>query len=465
MKPPSRSYKSELIQAWLEKLCGYAAACLFPWLATQFTVHSDALRSTPLSLSIAAVVMFTLLLDLSTGVIACVSTAVAFNHFVISPPNEWTLTPRALLHSTAVMAIGILVALLCQRQRVISNQLRLALASLQRQTDALVEAQQGSNSAAWRFSTRDRRIEWAEGGAEVFGVPFAKICTLNTPLSLILPEDRLRFELAFVQSFETGDMLHTEFRVLWPNGELHWLEARAGASPANPEIWRGVMVDITERKMAELALIQSEKLAAIGRLSATVAHEINNPLEAVTNLLFLASLDPHLEPDTRQFLAQADQEVARLATIARHTLTFARPGTASGGISLAEIAENVVVLFQPRCKSRSGQIRLFQEEELQISAPPDEIRQILTNLIANACDALPESEGLIELVLLGRESSVLIEIRDNGSGIPEENRGANLRAIFHNKRGHRNRNRPMDRSPIDRKERRDHLRSRRTSLF
>jgi len=421
--------------AVFEQTCCYAAACLFPWIATEVTVHTDALRSTPLSLSVAAVVFFSLLINFKTGIVACFSTAAAFNHYVLSPPKAWTFTVPHLIHTAGVLAVGFLVAMLCERQHVISYRLRRALASVRTQTDALVEAQQGSNSVAWRCNIKDRCIQWADGGAEVFGRPFADICTLDTPASLLVPEDRNRFEEAFEAAFASGNGLHVDFRVQWPNGELHWLEACGEVSPTNPEIWRGVMIDITERKKAELALIRSEKLAAIGRLSATVAHEINNPLEAVTNLLFLATLDPDLQPTTRQYLAQADQELARLAGIARHTLTFARPSPATGPVNLAEVVENVAVLFQPRFKSRGGQIRLLFHTDLYLSAPPDELRQIFTNLIANACDAIHESGGLVEIELSCEGESAVIQVRDNGTGIPEKNLARIFEPFFTTKEG------------------------------
>src|SRR6202012_3503589 len=114
-------------------------------------------------------------------------------------------------------------------------------------------------------------------------------------------------------------------------------------------LWRGVTLDITERKSAEIALVRSEKLAAIGRLSATIAHEMNNPLEAVTNLLFLCSADTTLAPETRNYVASADQELRRLASIARHTLSFARPRSSGGPAQTAGLTQAVVEMFQPRC--------------------------------------------------------------------------------------------------------------------
>jgi signal transduction histidine kinase len=229
-------------------------------------------------------------------------------------------------------------------------------------------------------------------------------------------------------------MFHAEYRVRWPNGEIHWLESRGTPSPVDTGIWRGVTIDVTDRKNAELALIRSEKLAAIGRLSATIAHEINNPLEAITNLLFLALSDQHIHPETRRFLEQADEELRRLASIARHTLTFART-TTSGPSNFAVIAESVVSMFQPRCSSRGIEIRLIGNFTSSLAVPPDDLRQILTNLVSNACDALMDSAGLIEAEITAEDELAVIEVRDTGAGIAVDNLDRVFDAFFTTKEG------------------------------
>jgi signal transduction histidine kinase len=229
-------------------------------------------------------------------------------------------------------------------------------------------------------------------------------------------------------------MFHAEYRVRWPNGEIHWLESRGTPSPADARIWRGVTIDVTDRKNAELALIRSEKLAAIGRLSATIAHEINNPLEAVTNLLYLALSDGRLDPEARRYLEQADEELARLASIARHTLTFART-TASGSSNIAAVAESVVSLFQPRCASWGIEIRLLQNFNSTVAVPADDLRQILTNLVSNACDALMGSAGLIEVEITTEHELAVIEVRDTGAGIAPDNLNRVFDAFFTTKDG------------------------------
>jgi signal transduction histidine kinase len=235
-----------------------------------------------------------------------------------------------------------------------------------------------------------------------------------------MEEDRDSVAKAFEQAVRGGEVLGVEFRVRWPNGEIHWLESRGTRAATQPHIWRGVTVDITDRKNAEFALVRSEKLAAIGRLSATIAHEINNPLEAVTNLLYLASGDPHLEPQTRSYLEVANQELGRLGNIAQRTLNFARSKPANGPAHLVEIVESVVTMFHPRCNLRGGEIRLAQKPDLRVGVPADDLRQIFINIISNACDALVVPNGCIEIDIAKEGESAVVSICDNGIGIPTD---------------------------------------------
>ena len=182
-----------------------------------------------------------------------------------------------------------------------------------------------------------------------------------------------------------------------------------------------VMIDTTERRRSEETLRRTEKLAAAGQLAASIAHEINNPLEAVTNLLFLAKTDPQLAEETREYLERADQELARLGSIAQRTLTFVRPKTSKGPSDVTEIVESVVAMFQPRCSARGAEIRVMQQERLNLAVPADDLRQILTNLVSNACDALSPSGGVIEVEIAREANVAAISIRDNGSGISPEN--------------------------------------------
>jgi PAS domain S-box-containing protein len=407
--------------ALLIRLCGYLAAVILAWIGVSFSIHTPALHGTPLALSFVFVAGITIFAGLGPGLVSVALSAVFFNHLALADHRFFSLSSQSLLYTAVILAIGFLIALLCDRQRVTSRQLRSALASLQIRTNALMEAQQASRSAAWMHNVAENRIEWAEGGAEIFGRPFSASTLSDNWTNFILEEDRHRVLSAVQASTSVGQSFRVEFRVLWPSGELHWLESRGTPSAANPGIWHGVTIDITERKNAEAVLVRSEKLAAIGRLSATIAHEVNNPLEAVTNLIYLARSDSTLAPETLDYLQRADQELSRLGAIARRTLTFVRHRSSPGPVSVLEMIEDVVEMFQPRCTIRGTEISIVCPSDFGAAIPADDLRQILTNVVSNACDELPESGGRIQIETSRSGDSASIFVRDNGAGIPPEN--------------------------------------------
>ncbi len=198
--------------------------------------------------------------------------------------------------------------------------------------------------------------------------------------------------------------------------------------------WRGVTLDITERKLGEAALLHSEKLAAMGRLASTVAHEINNPLEAVTNLLYLASADDTLESTTRSYVDMAERELARLGNITRLTLGFVRTTSDTVDVEIAESVEDVLSILQHRFDSSGISIERHYEPNTRISIPPHELRQIATNLIANASDAVsspsPGPSGgpspKIAIRIAKHQHTAVLTVEDNGAGIP----ATNLQRIF-----------------------------------
>ncbi len=405
----------------LIQICGYIAAALLSWVGIIFSIRTPALHGTPLALSFVFVAGITIFTGLGPGLLAVLLTTLFFNHLALAQHAFFSLAPQSLLYSVVILAIGALIAFLCDRQRITSSDLRVALAALRVRTNALMEAQQASRSAAWMHNADSGRIDWAEGGAEIFGRPFSDTSVSDDWTNFIVEEDRTRVLETVAAATSVGHSFRAEFRVRWPNDELHWLETRGTPSAANPRIWHGVTIDITERKNAESALVRSEKLAAIGRLSATIAHEVNNPLEAVTNLIYLAKTDPNLSHETRDYLQRADQEVSRLSAIARRTLTFVRARSSPGPVNVAETIDSVVAMFQPRCAARGAEICVLPIKNFSLPIPGDDLRQILTNLVSNACDALPDSGGSIRIEAACAENRATISILDNGHGIPPEN--------------------------------------------
>lgn len=187
--------------------------------------------------------------------------------------------------------------------------------------------------------------------------------------------------------------------------------------------------DITERRRMEQALIQSEKLASMGRMASTIAHEINNPLETIGNALYLAMTDPGTTTEAKAFLELAVQELDRVTHITKQTLAFHRSDKRPSLIDLRECVDGLLKMFTPRLMSRGITLEKCYAEASPVMATMGEIQQIVSNLISNSMDAVP-SHGKICLRIsrtVGRNGKgVRLTIADTGSGIPQ----GSLKKIF-----------------------------------
>lgn len=227
-----------------------------------------------------------------------------------------------------------------------------------------------------------------------------------------------------------GEYIRHEWRLIRPSGED--LTFDFSLSPVRNSEGEIVFLvpegrDISAMKRAEAALNKSEKLAAVGRLAASIAHEINNPLEAVTNLLYL-SLEADDLGEVRGYLRDAERELRRVSIISSRTLRFYRQSTSPKVVRAEELIAPVLTLHQGRILNS----RIRVEERLRAKEPINcydgEIRQVLSNLISNATDAMRADGG--RLLIRSRESAcwrsgrgcLVLTVADTGHGIKPENR-------------------------------------------
>jgi signal transduction histidine kinase len=179
---------------------------------------------------------------------------------------------------------------------------------------------------------------------------------------------------------------------------------------------------------AQEVLRESEKLAATGRLAATIAHEINNPLESLTNLLYLLESDKSLSDAGRRFACAAAQEIKRTAHITKQMLAFHRQSTTPVEISLSEVLDNVVELYAAKIEQSSITVQKQYDTTATVKGFPAELRQVFANLFGNAIEAIGQ-HGVIRLHMFASHewsnagrSGVQVVIADNGVGISPENR-------------------------------------------
>lgn len=165
-------------------------------------------------------------------------------------------------------------------------------------------------------------------------------------------------------------------------------------------------------------------------MAATVAHEINNPLEAVTNALYLLAESPSLDESARQFLKIAQEELAKIRQIATATLGLHRSDAAyRQPVKVSELIENVLSLYERRLRSLGIAVDTRYETDVLVNAFPGELRQVFSNLIVNAADALDIAGDKLSIHVFSSfdwtnptQTGIRITISDNGSGIPADKR-------------------------------------------
>ncbi len=191
---------------------------------------------------------------------------------------------------------------------------------------------------------------------------------------------------------------------------------------------RGVVMvfrDVTAEKQAQDVMRKAEKLAAAGRLAATVAHEINNPLEAVGNLIYIVKNSAGLPQEVQGYLTLAETELERVSHITRQTLGFYRESSVPEPVQLRSMVESVLRLYDNKMKSKGIAVDLEPSECPPIQGLPGELKQLMANLISNAADAVGQG-GRIRISMAsavhGDTQGVEIMVADNGPGVTTENR-------------------------------------------
>jgi signal transduction histidine kinase len=175
-------------------------------------------------------------------------------------------------------------------------------------------------------------------------------------------------------------------------------------------------------------LLATEKLAVAGRLAASIAHEIHNPLDAVVNLLYLLRQDSTAE-ERSEFLDMAQGELARVTQISRAMLGMYREARTPVDLNLAEVVESVLLLMEHSLLQAGLRVATDMDPSATVNGFPVELRQVFTNLLANAMDASSPG-GQIDVRVFQDSDGVIVEVCDEGTGISEENRERLFQPFF-----------------------------------
>ncbi len=272
---------------------------------------------------------------------------------------------------------------------------------------------------AWVWELKTDEVVDLGNTSEIFGV--SSLNTIEVFMNCLHPDDLERTKTSIANALDTG-RYDAEYRVV-RDGELRWLRSLGSVltdERNKPSQLAGVTFDITEKKRIEQALLKSEKLAAVGRLAASVSHEINNPLEAVTNLLFLMER----EKDTsrlHEYTKVAQQELSRVTEIAKQTLRFHRQPSHRSTASIGELADSVLMLFRGRIAQVGVDVETNYSSGDMFLCYASEVRQVLANLISNALDASRSGTRIcirtkvVNTCKLGR--CVQLTVADTGRGM------------------------------------------------
>ncbi len=264
---------------------------------------------------------------------------------------------------------------------------------------------------------------WNQAASRLFGYTAEEM--IGQPILKIIPDDLRSEEAGILKAIRSGRRIeHYETRRIRKSGEI--VEVSLTISPIKDRDGNvigssKIAREISERKKMERLLIQSEKLAATGRMAATIAHEINNPLDSVMNLVYLARTTLPNNSKALPYLITAEKELERVAYIARQTLGYYRDPGPPAEIRLDQLLEEVVNVYYSRLLAGNVAVDCAFAHHRPIRASKDELMQIFSSLITNAIDAMADGGVLTIKTREVGERGVEILVRDKGTGIMREN--------------------------------------------
>jgi PAS domain S-box-containing protein len=280
------------------------------------------------------------------------------------------------------------------------------------------------------FDRRCRFVRVNRIFADITGIPLSR--HLGRTLPEVLPAPVAHQLESTIEGVFEQDKPVRDLEVTGPGESptrpLAWITSAYPIHTTTNQVrWVGLIVmDASDRKRSEEALRKTEKLAATGRLAASIAHEINNPLEAITNLLYLLSNHAELTEPARSYVEMAEHEVRRISEITQQTLRFYRQSTLPARTNFAELLDSVLSLHQGRFRNLGIQVEKKYDSSADLYCFAGELRQVFANLIGNAIDAMPAGGRLIvrahrsqDWRIPGR-TGVRFQVADTGSGMLPE---------------------------------------------
>lgn len=385
--------------------------------------------------------------------VACAAVSGALMEYFIFATGTITLTPipngwefrESIFLAGSVMVGALTRSAAHQRQRSATANLnqRLQLAEAEaaaasekaRATELALEnevrsqmALDGANVGLWEWDIPTQKSKWSHGFYRLHGLRSGVPVNRDVRRKCVHPEDFDRVEATIYRAIAMGGAFVEEYRVLLPSGRVRWIACQ-GAAVKGPDgkviKISGYGGDVTRRKLADLALLHNEKMAIAGRLIATIAHEINNPLDAAMNILYLLRSGIPEEEQTG-LLDEANLQLERISQISRQTLNFSRASLRIALCKPSALIDETLRLLGP--KLRLAQIDVATEVRVDSNfyCERREAQQILTNIVNNAIEAM-QGPGKLRIRIADsvewkhrKHRGIRITIADTGAGMPPD---------------------------------------------
>jgi PAS domain S-box-containing protein len=401
------------------KVFQYGGAAVAVWVALSLWSLNPLLNRHPFTIFLAMVLLTARFLGFGPSLFSALLSTICLDLFVIVPHFSLAISEPDVERLAGFFA-------LCVFAGSMARQKTLAESRAERSMHEMAAIVEYSEDAIFSTSPDGTILSWNRGAERLYGYSAEE--AVGLPVSRLAPPERREESRHNMEVLSHGGHVgpyETE-RFRKQGSRVPVLLTVSPLRNAKGEIVGASAIarDLSSQRQSEEAVRRSEKLATAGRLAASVAHEINNPLEAVLNLLYLARHDSR---NAEQYLTMAEQEIGRIARMAQQTLGFVRDTTSPSWMDPASILDEMLELYSRKLQAKKINICRRYRNHIQISGYSGELRQLLANLLVNAVDAMPEGGSLQVRVNACHQwyedkEGIRITVADNGSGIPRENR-------------------------------------------
>jgi PAS domain S-box-containing protein len=421
------------VSSWRERaVIRYSESLLFTLAALAVWSFLPAFHATPSLLFLSAVLLSARLCGFGAAIFTTLLSVAIIDYVILSPHLALSLTRVDLIQLSVFLLVSLLASSLARQQ----SRSDLRIQRVQRQLADIVES---SQDAILSKDVNGIITSWNGGAERLYGYRPEEV--IGKHVSMLAPPEQCDEIPQIMAELLKGERVQY-YRTQRIRKDGKRLTVFISTSPLRDDHGKivgasTIAQDITAQVRAEEALRKNEKLATAGRLAAAIAHEINNPLETIGNLIYLARRDPR---KAEEYLSMAEREVQRVASIAQQTLGLVREPTSVAPIDVGSILDEVLNLHARKLRIKEIEVRTRYDRVAQINGFSGELRQVFSNMIGNAIEALPQRGSLRVRVQQWQEPAharrpgVRVTIADNGSGITPESMNHIFEPFFTTKR-------------------------------